>query len=86
MKLFHNFKFELSNPLCKNRLNSLKVLINQINNQQKLSAICLQKTRLSSESDTSLFEIQGCNLISAGKYCSPHSGLMVLGKNRILQF
>ena len=59
------------------KIDSLKVLINQINNQHKLSAICLQETWLSSESDTSLFEIQGYNLISAGKYCSPHSGLMI---------
>ena len=50
------------------KINSLKVLINQINNQHKLSAICLQETWLSSEYDTSLFEIEGYNLISAGKY------------------
>ena len=31
----------------------------------------------SSEYDTSLFEIQGYNLISAGKYCSPHRGLII---------
>ena len=75
MKIIRNFKFELSKPLYKNRQS--KSLRNEINNQYKVSAICLSEIWLSSEYDTSLFEIQGYNLISAGKYCSPHSGLII---------
>ena len=35
----------------------------------------MQETWLSSESDTSLFELHGYNFVSVGKFCSAHSGL-----------
>ena len=51
------------------------MFIENINTRCKLSAICLQETWLSSESDTSLFELPGYNFVSVGKFCSAHSGL-----------
>ena len=57
------------------KADSLKVLIVNINARCKLSAICLQETWLSSESDTSLFELRGYNFVSVGQFCSAHSGL-----------
>ena len=57
------------------KADSLNVLIENINKRCKLSAICLQETWLSSESDTSLFKLHGYNFVSVGKFCSAHSGL-----------
>ena len=58
------------------KADSLKVLIENINRPTrcKLSAICLQETWLSSESDTSLFELHGYNFVSVGTFCSAHDG------------
>ena len=35
------------------------------------------ETLLSSDSDTSLFQIEGYNYISQGKMCSSHGGLVI---------
>ena len=57
------------------KADSLKVFIENINTRCTLSAICLQETWLSSESDNSLFKLHGYHFVSVGKFCSAHSGL-----------
>ena len=59
------------------KIDNLTVLLETIATDFKVSAICLQETWLSNDSDTSLFELYGYKLISAGKFCSVHSGLMI---------
>ena len=75
------------NPFCILSLNSqsinakfdqLNIKVQQLKgNGYEFSAICLQETWLSSDSDTSLFKIDGYNLISQGKMCSSHGGLAI---------
>ena len=55
------------------KIDNLTVLLETIATDFKVSAICLQETWLSNDSDTSLFELHGYKLISAGKLCSVHS-------------
>ena len=59
------------------KIDNLTVLLETIATDFKVSAICLQETWLSNDSDTSLFELYGYKLISAGKLFSVHSGLMI---------
>ena len=59
------------------KIDNLTVLLETIATDFKVNAICLQETWLSNDSDTSLFELYGYKLISAGKFCSVHSGLMI---------
>ena len=54
-------------------------------NGYEFSAFCLQETWLTSDSDTSIFKIDGYNLISQGKMCSSHGGLAIyVSENSIL--
>ena len=46
-------------------------------NNCTISAICLQETWLSDESDLSLLHLEGYNLISRGKSCSAHGGVAI---------
>ena len=52
-------------------------LILKFSKGYEFRAICLQETWLSSDSDISLFKIDGYNLISQGKMCSSHGGLAI---------
>ena len=64
---------------------SLNAKIDQINiklqqlksNGHEFSAICLQETWLSEDSDISLLEIDGYTFIPQGKICSAHGGLAI---------
>ena len=47
------------------------------NNGYEFSAICLQETWLTDNSDTSRFMIDGYPLISQGKICTAHGGLAI---------
>ena len=47
------------------------------------SAVCLQESWLSDDSDTSLFQLDGYNLISQGKLCSTRGGLIIYLKDTI---
>ena len=47
------------------------------------SAVCLQESWLSDDSDTSLFQLDGYNLISQGKRCSTRGGLIIYLKDTI---
>ena len=60
------------------KFDQLNIKVQQLkSNGYEFSAICLQETWLSSDSDTSLFKIDGYNLISQGKMCSSHGGLAI---------
>ena len=60
------------------KFDQLNIKVQQLkSNGYEFSAICLQQTWLSSDYDTSLFKIDGYNLISQGKICSSHGGLAI---------
>ena len=60
------------------KCDQLNIKVQQLKgNGHEFSAICLQETWLSRDSDTSLFKIDGYNLISQGKMCSSHRGLAI---------
>ena len=60
------------------KFDQLNIKVQQLkSNGYKFSAICLQETWLSSDSDTSLFKIDGYKLTSQGKMCSSHGGLAI---------
>ena len=60
------------------KFDQLNIKVQQLKgNGYEFSAICLPETWLSSDSDTSLFKIDGYNLISQGKMCSSHGGLAI---------
>ena len=60
------------------KFDQLNIKVQQLkSNGYKFSAICLQETCLSSDSDTSLFKIDGYKLTSQGKMCSSHGGLAI---------
>ena len=56
------------------KFDNLKIFFE---NLDQFSAVCLQESWLSTVSDTSLYQLEGYNLISVGKVCSAHSGLMI---------
>ena len=45
------------------------------NNNSKLCSVLLQETWLSADSDVSLLQLDGYNLIHKGKSCSAHGGV-----------
>ena len=57
------------------------VVIEKLNKTNATSVICLQETWLSSESSTSLYDLPNYQLISRGKYCSNHGGLITYVHN-----
>ena len=53
------------------KFDQLNIKVQQLKSKgYEFSTICLQETWLSSDSDTSLFKIDGYNLTSQGKMCS----------------
>ena len=60
------------------KFDQLQIYINTYNNfDYRLSAICLQETWLTADSDLSLFQIEGYNLISTGRSSSAHGGVAI---------
>ena len=60
------------------KIDQLKIKLKQWKNLNcKYSVICLQETWLSDNSDTSLIQIDNYTLISKGKTCSTHGGLLI---------
>ena len=58
------------------KFDEFQIAINEINNKHEVSIICIQESWLSSDSDTSLFDIPNYQLVAKGKYCSNHGGLL----------
>ena len=64
------------------KFDALTAVLSELNNNGiKFDAICLQETWLSIDQDTALFNIPGYQLISQGKSCSSHYGLIILLSN-----
>ena len=54
------------------KFDEFQIVINEINNKHEVSIICIQESWLSSDCDTSLFDIPNYQLVAKGKYCSNH--------------
>ena len=60
------------------QIDELKIKLNEMKNRNCVfDAICLQETWLSNDADTSLFKLEGYKIISKGKTCSAHGGLLI---------
>ena len=60
------------------KFDQIKILVENLKaNQCMFSAICFQETWLSSQSDLSLLQLEGYNLIAQGNICSAHGGLAI---------
>ena len=60
------------------KFDQLKAYIEMYNNDEcKICAICLQETWLAADSDLSLLQIDGYQLISVGKSSSAHGGVAI---------
>ena len=74
---FHLLSLNIQSIRSKfDKLMCLLKFLNE-NNCPRFSAICLQETWLDSDTDTSLLNIPGYNLINQGKRCSEHGGLLI---------
>ena len=60
------------------KFDEFQIAIDQINNKQEISIICIQESWLSSEYNVQLFELPSYQLVSKRKYCSNHGGLLGL--------
>ena len=63
------------------KFDDFQIAIEQLNRNNQITVICIQETWLSSESPTSLFDLPNYQLISRGKYCSNHGGLITYINN-----
>ena len=60
------------------KIDQINIKVQQLkNNGHEFSAICLQETWLSDDSDTSLLKINGYTFIPQGKICTGHGGLAI---------
>ena len=60
------------------KFDQLTIKLQQLkNNGVDITAICIQETWLANNSDTSILQINDYNLISQGKICSAHGGLLI---------
>ena len=60
------------------KFDQISIMVQQLKSKDyKFDAICLQETWLSDDSDITLYQIQGYNLIYQGKMCSEHGGLAI---------
>ena len=66
------------------KFDEFQIAINAINKKQQINVICIQESWLSSECSTKLFELSEHQLISKGKYCSNHGGLLIYVHNDYL--
>ena len=60
------------------KFEQLRLYIEQYNTDDHvISAICLQETWLTADSDLTLLQLEGYNLISSPRSCSAHSGVAI---------
>ena len=60
------------------KIDQINIKLQQLkSNGHAFSAICLQETWLSEDSDISLLKIDGYSFIPQGKICSAHGGLAI---------
>ena len=75
----HSFNIVSLNSQSLNaKYEEIKCLITSYNEDNCIiSALCIQETWLQKESDLSLLQLDGYNLISKGKSCSAHGGVAI---------
>ena len=60
------------------KLDELKIFLKEITDKHaSVQAICIQESWLSDDSDLSPYHIDGFNIISQGRKCSAHGGLII---------
>ena len=78
----HNFSILSMNVASLNaKFDQIKIYV-ELLKAHKFSIICLQESWLSDISDTSLFQLDGYTMLSQGKICSGHGGLVIYVSNR----
>ena len=67
------------NCQCLNaKFDQISIMVQQLKSKDyEFDAICLHETWFSDDSDITLYQIQGYNLIYQGKMCSEHGGLTI---------
>ena len=63
------------------KFDEFQIAMNEINKKHHVSIICIQESCLSLECCTKMFELPDYQLISKGKYCSNHGGLLLYVRN-----
>ena len=66
------------------KFDEFQIAIDQINSKQEISIICIQESWLSSDCNVQLFKLPSYQLVSKGKYCSNHGGLLIYVHNDFL--
>ena len=73
--------FNILNLNCQSinaKFDQINIKLQELkNNGYEFSAICLQETWLTDNSDISRFMINRYSLISQGKICTAHGGLVI---------
>ena len=59
------------------KFDEFRIAIDQINEKHPISVICVQDSWLHSNSNLDIFELRDYNMISKGKHCSEHGGLII---------
>ena len=77
--LHHSFNiFSLNCQSINAKIDEIKIKIKQMESVNcTFDAICLQEYWLSNDADLSLFKLDNYNIISKGKTCSAHGGLVI---------
>ena len=57
--------------------DELKIILDDINQHNQISVICLQETHLDENDSTLSFELNDYQMISNGSYCSNVGGLII---------
>ena len=66
------------------KFDKFQIAIKAINKKHQITIICIQESWLSSECSTQLLKLPEYQLISKGKYCSNHGGLLIYVHNDYL--
>ena len=76
----HNFSILSMNVASLNaKFDQIKIYVELLKAHNcEFSIICLQESWLSDISDTSLFQLDGYTMLSQGKICSGHGGLVIM--------
>ena len=59
------------------KFDEFRIAIDQINEKLPIGIICVQESWLHSNFKFDIFELRGYNMISKGKHCSEHGGLII---------
>ena len=65
------------------KFNEFQIFIDNIHKSAEISVICLQETWLSENCNASMYRISGYTLLSRGKSCTAHGGLITYVHNSL---